>query len=330
MSHKTMWMALGAVLAMSAALGAQAQQPVAKPATTPATSEVEVMPIAPMEPEEAKPLLPLYKKKLVTSAFNIDEPAQVADINDIARGFPRELAERLQRSGKFLVRKADTFLGSGMRGDTPSLKMIRQMADANDSQLVVSGTVRSAEASVEKKYLGLWNTDQRDIEIDLVIYDGATGSQIAEHRVEKRVKKDVLVGREKSFGSKNFFSTSLGKAIDTMLDQLVEEVDVDLTDVPLSAKVLRVNNGQIILDAGASSAIAAGDVLAVYRLKNEMPITTAQQAIFGTTETRVGTVSIAQVQPLFSIGELSVEARASGIRAGDIVRAEPKVEARAQ
>ncbi|MFZ6644686.1 flagella assembly protein FlgT middle domain-containing protein [Undibacterium sp. TJN25] len=296
----------------------------------PAVPAVQVMPEPAMEPEPPKPVLPPYKKKIVASAFNIDAPGQVEDINDIANGLPRELLDRLQRSGKFLVRRADSFLGTGVRGETPSLKMIRELADTNDSQFVLSGTIRNAERSVEKKYLGLWNTNQRDIDIELTLYDGGSGSLIATHRVEKRVKDDVLVGREKTFGSKNFFSTKLGKAIDGMLDELADEVDMDLGQIPLSAKVLRVNNGQVMLDAGASSAIAAGDVLAVYRVKNEMPLTTAQQAVFGMPEMRVGTVAIAQVQPLFSVGQLSADARSGDVRPGDIVRSEPRMEVQGQ
>ncbi|HTD07230.1 flagella assembly protein FlgT middle domain-containing protein [Undibacterium sp.] len=288
------------------------------------TSPLPASPEPAVQTAGAGPAPLSYKKKIVASAFNIDEPGQVEDINDIANGFPRELLGRLQRSGKFLVRKADSFLGSGVRGETPSLKMIRQLADANDSQFVLSGTVRSAEMSVERKYLGLWNTDLRDIEVELTIYDGNTGSLIATHRLEQRVQKNVLIGREKTFGSKNFFSTSLGKAIDEMLNRMAEQVDADVAGIPLSAKVLRVNNGQILLDAGAASAIAVGDVLSVYRLKNEMPLTTAQQVVFGASEVRAGTVSIAQVQPLFSIGELSEDARTDGIKAGDIVRMDPR------
>lgn len=318
MSHTSAWMALCAALALPVSPGVLAQQQDA----TPAASAVQVMPEPSVGMEPARPAAPPYKKKLVASAFTIDVPAQVEDINDIANGFPRELLRRLQGTGKYLVRKADSFLGSGARGDTPSLKMIRQMAAANDSQFVLFGTVRSAEMSVERKYLGLWNTERRDIEIELVIYDGDTGSQLATHRLERRVQQDVRVGREKTFGSKNFFSTGMGQAIEEMLDQLAVQVDADLKAIPLAAKVLRANNGQIWLDAGAASAIAAGDVLDVYRLNNEMPATTAQQAVVGTPEARVGTVSIAQVQPLFSIGELSPEARAAGIKAGDVVRAE--------
>ncbi len=327
MSSRSVWTLVCALLAWSVSLGVHAQQQEAAPAD----AGVQVMPV--MDMETAKPVPPApppYKKKLVASAFNIDEPGQVEDINDIANGFAKELLERLQRSGKYLVRKADSLLGSGRRGEMPSLKMIRQLADANDGQFVLSGTIKSAERSLEKKYLGLSNTERRDIDVELTVYDGATGSVLATHRLEKRVQDNVLVGREKTFGSKNFFSTSLGKAIDGMLDQFAEEIDADLSQIPLSARVLRVNKGQVLLDAGATSAIAAGDVLAVYRLKNEMPLTTAQQAVLGMPEMRVGTVAIAQVQPLFSIGELSTEARAGEIKPGDMVRAESRAEPRAQ
>ncbi len=65
-------------------------------------------------------------------------------------------------------------------------------------------------------------------------------------------------------------------------------------------------------------------------MKNEMPLTTAQQAVFGMPEMRVGTVAIAQVQPLFSVGQLSADARSGDVRPGDIVRSEPRMEVQGQ
>jgi hypothetical protein len=267
---------------------------------------------------------PSYKKKIVATPFHIYKSRQVTDLDDIANGFPRELVRRLENTGKFLTRISKyVFSVEPSRTAIPDINAVKELSGTNDSQFVVSGEILDAGSESEGGALGFFETKKRRFEVEIFIHDGITGAQIAHHRLFRSATGDVIVGRDKPFGTSAFFSTDFGKAVDAMFDSAVALILTELDALPFTAKISRIQEEKIYIDAGATSYIAPGDTLSVYRLKDELQISgSGTNSRYSAPETPIATVTINQVQPLFSIGELSVSPKSAKVRSGDYVRFE--------
>ncbi len=266
-----------------------------------------------------------FKKKIVATAFAVNKPAQLADIDDISHGFPRELLHRLENSRMFLTRSSPNLLSFAFEQDVPGVPLIRQVAAENDSQFVIAGAIRNAGVLSTQKLLGLWTTKTRMIEIEFAIYDGVSGALIASHVAAAEAGDQAVVGREKAFGSAAFFNTGFGKAIDVLLKDAVQKIVSDLQTRPMLSKILKINKGRITIDAGASSAVETGDLAAVLARADELPATDlvadrAQPLAYGVMQNSPGKLAVVQVQDLFSIAELAVDVKPEGVKVGDFVR----------
>lgn len=267
----------------------------------------------------------IIKKKILATAFAVNKPVQVQDIDDIAQGFPRELLRRLENSKEFLTRSSPNLLSFTLQQENPSVALVRQVANEHDSQFIITGEIRNAGLHIEKKFFGLWTTRKRHLEIELAVYDGLSGVLLARHTLQKQADDIGQVGREQVFGSAAFFAGSYGKVINVVLEEAAQLVLQDLQALPVMAKILKIANGQAVLDAGAASAISAGDLASVVITANTLPAVglkalQAAPPVLGAAQSSLGKLAIIQVQQSFAIAELSPEMKADEVKVGDFVR----------
>ncbi|CAN5797366.1 hypothetical protein BH11PSE12_BH11PSE12_02780 [soil metagenome] len=267
----------------------------------------------------------LFRKKIVATAFAVNQPSQVADIDDIAQGFPRELISSLEKSRQFVTRHSPHLLSFTYQQEAPGIKLIQQVAAENDSQFVIAGEIRNAGQRIEKKYFGLWETRKRHIEIAFAIYDGQSGSLLSRHQLQRQAEDQASVGRNKPFGSAVFFATGYGQVIASLLEEATQLIAQDLAPFPVMAKIIKVNKNQIVLDTGATSAIATGDLATVVVAGNNLPLSGLQAyqsrpTLYGNAQTSLGKATIVQVQYLFSVAELAADIRPGDVNVGDFVR----------
>jgi TolB-like protein len=286
-----------------------------------------VMQVAPEASLAAAASVPehAYKKKILATAFAVSRLGQVQDIEDIAHGFPRELLLRLEKTGLFLTRNSPSLLAYTMKSETPSINLVKQVAAEFDSQFIIAGEIRNAGVQIEKKYLGLWETRTRHMELEIAIYDGVSGAMLARHNLHAQAHDQANVGREKPFGSAAFYASSYGQAIDTILNHASVLVENDLQQLPILARILKVNKAQIVIDVGATSAVALGDAASVFVGNNELPtlgLRSHQPSLvaYGLPQTNVGKAAVIQVQNNFSIAELASGVNAEQVKVGDFVR----------
>jgi len=253
-----------------------------------------------------------YRKKIAATPFFARKQYQVNDIDDISLGFPRELLRRLESKNGFLVRSSREGIATDSTGLNSNYNSIIRIAAQYDCQFVISGEIMDASNSSNNK---------RWFEIEFVIYDGLTGSMIARHRLNEAAEGEVNIGHEKTFASKSFLSTAYGQAISKTIDAAAELISTDLEHLPFTAKVVRVADGQVYVNVGGTSLIAPGDQLVVYRKETKFWTSGfGSNHEYGVTETPVSTLSIVQVQPMFSIGTLFPNGNNVTVEAGDVVR----------
>jgi len=263
-----------------------------------------------------------YKKKILVAPFHVNRPMHASDIGDLTNGIPRDLSERLARSGRFQPRVGMYAVPQEGKGWTSAqvAAVITRLAMETDSQFVLTGEVVDIGMTTEK---GLFTSrTTRRFEVRTALYDGLTGALIAERRSARAGEGDMGVDINRPFGSAAFFSTDFGKVVNPVLAYLAAETVEDLAPLPFTARVVGIENEKVMFDAGATSSIRPGDSLVAYSKKVLWDAGTTPPGTAGILEAPVGTVSVVQVHPGFSIGELSAAARRTKLKVGDYVRFE--------
>jgi hypothetical protein len=264
-----------------------------------------------------------YRKKITATPFVLRKSNQANDIDDLSAGVSRELLRQLESTKLFLVKSSRDASAVDSASLSQDINAVIGLATLNDSQFVISGEVIDAGSFEEGGYFGYFRDKKRWFEMEFTVFDGLTGAQISRHRIDEIAEGDVTVGREKRFASKSFFSTAFGQAIGKTIEKAAEMIATDLERLPFSAKVIRVADGQVFINAGATSLVAPGDKLLVYRKKTKFSWSgIGADREYGIPETPLATVSVVQVQPMFSISTVLPAAQTVEIEAGDIVRSD--------
>ena len=262
-----------------------------------------------------------YKKKIVVTPFRVRRSPQLDDVDDIATRLPQELLRRMGSSGKFLGRESAYVISPGTNGPSADTAAVRRIASMYESQFVISGEILDAGNFEQPAWYGLIEKDARRIEIAFYVHDGLTGVLIARRTALVEQVGERRVGRDKPFGSASFAATPFGGAILRALDEGIAGVAADIAALPFMAKVVQVQGERIFIDAGSTSSVAPGEQLVIYRLDPRQQVYGADPLVpLGTVETPVGTLSIVQVQPGFSIGTVTPPGAARQVSAGDMVR----------
>ena len=265
---------------------------------------------------------PAAKKKIALAQFDVANTQHVDDISNIYDGLPLALASRLEASGEFLPVYAGRSIPA--EAGAPQHEAIMQIAEETRAQFLISGMVVNAGTSREKGYLGtsIGRTTKRHIEVELAVYDGLTGARLLLRRLDEQAQGNVRVGNDKPFGSSIFFETEFGQATNRLLDVAVKDIRAALENAPFSAHIIRVEGKKVFLDAGSDSLLKTGDQLVIY-VRDATPIVGLKGAVLGTTGRAADTVTLTQVQPQFSSGELSDDAAKLGIKAGNLASIDP-------
>jgi hypothetical protein len=266
-----------------------------------------------------------YKKKVVAAQFAVNVPQQLNDVDDIWNGFPRELMRRLDSANvilpHLLARPVVTDISQA--GSDQTRTLVKQTAEQNDGQFVLSGVILDAGVAYDGGYLGYFKKANRRFEVEVFIHDGLTGALVGHHRVMRTAIGKQEIGRDIPFGSARFYASDYGANIAAVLDELAQMLREDLERLPFAAKIVRVAGSKVFMDAGATSGIGSGDTMVVYQLKDEWQISSLRgNTDMGIPEVPLTTVAITQVQPLFSSGELQGDAKSLKVRVGDLVRFE--------
>lgn len=256
------------------------------------------------------------KRKIAATRFAVNyRPADL--IPNIRLGLPEDLLRRLEASGEFLPRNGSRGISASplkVQADAISnMNAVREVAHRTGSQIVLSGVI---DAGPGRTDYGRW------IEIEVDAYDGMTGVQIAKRRHGMAIGGEGEIETGSLFGSTRYFSTPFGKRMDALMDTLTMDIADDLSCKPFMAKVTAIDNQTVTLDSGAVSGIVPGDKFTAYHGKKQPLPEPAAPRRLRLQAVPVGSVTIRQVFPLFSIGELSANAVKGELQVGDFASSE--------
>ena len=260
------------------------------------------------------------KRKVALTQFDVANTQHVDDISNIYDGLPQVLAGRLEAGGELL----SVYDGRAIPQDTGAAQReaVMLIAAKTGAQFVLHGMVANAGSGPGKGILGtsIGAGKKRYIELELSVYDGLTGTRLMLRRYTEQAAGDVKVGNNKPFGSSIFFESEFGQALNRLLDLSVKEIVGALKSIPFSARIVKVQEKTVFLDAGSDSRLKPGDKLVAYVRDGNAAVLSLNGTVLGAPDRPADTLTLTQVQPQFSIGELSEAAAINGIKAGNIAR----------
>ncbi len=251
-------------------------------------------------PTEPAPVVvaidPPPKKKIVFTQFDVADVTQMNDINDIYDSLPAALSRRIGSGNRF--RSSASHYSIPKADDATRQQAIMEIAAETGAQFVISGTV------IDAGIVG----ETRHIEVELHIHDGFTGAPLLSLRLEDRADGDVRVGNNIPFGSRAFYDTAFGGAVNRLIDSAAKSIGAALADLPFAAHITRYDGRDVLLDAGSESLLKRGYQLVAY----------VNATGLGSAKRPADVITLVDVMPQFSVGLLSYDAAALGIEAGDV------------
>jgi hypothetical protein len=200
------------------------------------------------------------------------------------------------------------------------------LADRSLAQFLLLTVVRSADWEVEQTQLGkevrqFFRYDkeptQRTVSVDWYIVDLVQQRIMMQGNAFKQINdEDVRVGRDKPFGSRQFFVTPTGKAFDYVINEQVKSILDAIACVPIAATIAEVDNGKVIVPISIEAGVAQGDVLAVYS-RTTRPYRIGNIDL-GTDLEPTAFLRVQKVLPKFIVG--TFEGKKGLVQAGDLVK----------
>ncbi|WP_047257895.1 flagellar assembly protein T N-terminal domain-containing protein [Chromobacterium subtsugae] len=305
----------------------------------------------PRDPSCAMPPGRSLRRKLVTTYFGVERPAEASDMPDLATALPTELSRRLARNSMLTVRDANTvsvLADSRIAEPAAGWDIARQLGQREDVQFVVAGRVLSTSVTgkgARPSFFESNNTSQqgsfyngpfagmfgmgvkyvptqRQFDAEVWIYDGLTGSLLANERVSGLAKGQVVPPSPQPFASAAFWQGDYGRLVDKLMDRAAQRVNDIISCIPFSARIVRQEGKRVYINAGLLDGMAVGDKLLLYRRVPGQPVRDLISGReLGMPETLNGDVSLVQVQPNFSIG--IAQSNSQPVSEGDYVRFVP-------
>ncbi len=280
---------------------------------------------------------PPYKKRIVATAFPLVTTGQISgnESQDLYSGIPREIMNQLMESGDFIGRNqtrtvlysrpdlAPEIVSDSDYGDSTILDLARQ----NNSQFVLSGVIRDFEVESTEYVRGAGILAQiksavrdvvarRGITIDIYVHDGLSGSLLFQHRYSDSILGDVWIPSGYAVGSERFKATPAGQKISQIIQSASDDILRVFGCYPFTARVVKIENNQVVIAAGAQDKLKPGDTLVVYAGSRLM------QGLGqpGSQKEPIGLLKLESVNAMFASGSMEIPIKIRKVKAGDWVK----------
>jgi hypothetical protein len=270
-----------------------------------------------------------YAPKVAVASVAVQDVYSAKDILDLATGYQSEVFNRLWSHG---LRNAELVaVGNELYAGQPivpnlSSPLFTQLADKNLAQFVLLSVVRSLDWETQQSSLGkemrrYFNYEKepndRTVHVDWYLVDVQQQRIFMQGQAFKRITdEDVRVGRDKPFGSRQFFITPTGRAFDYVLEEEVKSVIEKLACEPISMMIAEIDKDKVIVPMSIDTGVQPGDVLAVYSKSSRTYRINGLD--LGTDLEPTAFLRVQKVLPKFIVG--TFEGKKGLVQAGDLVK----------
>ena len=261
------------------------------------------------------------RKALVTT-FPLRYPEQIRQGEYM--GWPQTTAEELtrllNRHGRLLSAPAPTRIPFASVDAAPEperskqgVPLLTQWASQARAQYVIAGVFRDFGAT--KKALLI---PERQMVVEAYIYDGISGEMLARREFAQQVNFSWQMPKTLTPGSRGFAESRLGEAYYALLGEIGSWAESTIGCLPFSARVIRAEGGQLHIDVGSDSGIEAGMEFVLTRTATA-PVTTDAGDVLAGERIPVAGVIIKNVQPRYSVAEITAKKNPPTARPGDVL-----------
>ncbi|TYL48717.1 flagella assembly protein FlgT [Marinomonas sp. IMCC 4694] len=274
-----------------------------------------------------------YKKTVGVTGFELQTPQQASlgELSNISRELPKHFADAINKQGYVRALTAtnvaiypDLINAPSSTNYDGSLTNVTRISEQLGVQYVISGVIRDiGEVYLrfpnDKEAAKNSNSDldkERNFVVDIYIYDGFSGALLFEHRYSEVGNWDISDHARIGFGSAKFWTIHYGKVVQQALKESALDTSEQLRCQPFIANIFRTEGNRIHISAGSLAGIKQGDKFNIYRryeVFNQLQSTQTQLNNANIS------VTIKQVQPNFSVGELVVDSNILNVQQQDVV-----------
>jgi hypothetical protein len=278
-----------------------------------------------------------YLNRLVVTGFAFEFPEQSTE-EWSGRLLPRrnrpriealtatELARTLERGGQVHAVFDENIFPYASPSRAPTLHLpagsietpVVALARARQAQYVLSGIYRE---------FGLDRTTQRHarrIEIEAFVHDGVNGAVLARRRFQTEISGPAWFGSGVSLrntptiGTHAFQKTPFGQKWTALIEDIARWSEAQTSCLPFIARVMKVEDRLLRIDAGAESRMNSGDTLMLHVLR-EPPVLDLSARLWEQEKRVRATVLTRAVYPAFSLAELLEAPKTLEVHPGDFV-----------
>jgi hypothetical protein len=274
-----------------------------------------------------------YKKTVGITGFELQTPqqARLGELSNISRELPKGLADEINKQGYLRALTAtniaiypDLLNAPSSTNYDGSLTNVTRISEQLGVQYIVSGVIRDIgevylrrpNDKDEKDALDEGIDKERNFVVDIYIYDGFSGALLFEHRYSEIGNWDISDHARIGFGSAKFWTVHYGKVVQQALKESALDTSEQLRCQPFIANIFRTEGNRIHISAGSLAGIKQGDKFNVYRRYEVFNQLQSAQTQLNNANI---SVTIKQVQPNFSVGELVVDSHILNVQQQDVV-----------
>jgi hypothetical protein len=234
-------------------------------------------------------------------------------------------------------------LDSGECGTDTSLEILTVLFDSLKVGYLICGRVEEFGISrfgIATPALGGYQSYRAGVEVSFCLWQNGSVAPLLEDRAQGEVRQKGLgltfLGKpteemeeyqrldELEFGSEEFMDTIIGKAVDTLISEMVDRIQTtlppqnDLVTWQGQALVLSVEESQVYFDRGFEDGVKVGDRFGVYT-QGEALYHPQTGELLGYSDRRVATIRVTFVKAAH-LSRAEVIERIDDVKPGDEVR----------
>ena len=284
--------------------------------------------LAPLPPYEG------IKKRLAVIRLENKVKTPIPDASwQLGEGLTEMLTTELFRTGRFVMVERAALADIVKEQELGQTGLIQKetatkVGEMLGAQLLVAGAITEFEPNAGGGGgglgIGAFKLQMRGniahVAVDIRLVDAATGQILKSFNAEAKAQDTefsiVAVRRQTTLGSDAFNKTPLGQATREAIAKAIGFIVGEMEVVPWTGRVVQTNGNQVFVNAGSNMNLRSGTRLAVFSKGDELR-DPATGLVLGSRDTRVGTITLMQIEEKFSVGTYSGTAP---VRRGDLLK----------
>ncbi len=230
-------------------------------------------------PQEKKCFALDYKKSILItkSHLNHRQQANIGKVYKLDSAIVSQLNKKLVKrsnysNGKLLLKSTTEFSRLNTSFNEKKIRHLAiSLADTTDSQYVIFSEIN--DISFEKKRSNSWKiwqqgTYPRNFDFTIYLYNGLSGEKIWQERYQNTAIWDFNKRESVDVNATAFWQSQYGNMIDSLIDNIVNDIDENIMCEPSEGKIVQVKGNQVTINLGRHQGVKIGDEFTLLHSSN--------------------------------------------------------------